>query len=336
MRNHTKTGKWRTALLICGIFIASPATAEPKPTLDLPIDCRIGEDCWLVNFVDRDPGPGRTDFRCGDLSYNAHKGTDIALASIAQMRRGVAVLAAAPGRVTRTRDGMGETDATTSSVDLKGRDCGNGVVIDHGNGWRTQYCHMKAGSLSVAQGSQVARGQRIGDVGLSGRTEFPHVHIAVQMGETLIDPFTGDTQIAACDSTAKIVGLWSEKTQKSLTYPGPQPFNIGFSDAVPDVEDVRAGTLQANTFSSESAAFVFWAESYSLLADDDVHLTLLGPDGDTVSDSRIRIEKTLARYFRFVGRKKPTDGWPLGTYTGEIAITRDDITTTKRASAEIK
>ena len=289
-----------------------------------------------MNFVDRDPGPGHTDFRCGDLSYNAHKGTDIALADIAQMRRGVAVLAAAPGHIIRTRDGMSETDATTSPADLKGRDCGNGVVIDHGNGWRTQYCHMKAGSLSVAEGSRVTRGQRIGDVGLSGRTEFPHVHISVQKSETVIDPFTGNTQIAACDSTAKIVGLWSEKAQRSLTYPGPQPFNIGFSAAVPNVEDVRAGTLQANTFSSESAAFVFWAESYSLLAGDDVRLTLRGPDGGTVSDSRIRIEKTLARYFRFVGRKKPTDGWPLGTYTGEIAITRDDITTTKRASAEIR
>ena len=336
MRNQTTIGKWRAALLVCGMFTASPATAEPMLTLDLPIDCRIGEDRWLVNFVDRDPGPGRTDFRCGDLSYNTHKGTDIALANIAQMRRGVAVLAAAPGRVARTRDGMRETDTTTSPTDLKGRDCGNGVVIDHGKGWRTQYCHMKAGSLAVTQGSQVVRGQRIGDVGLSGRTEFPHIHISVQKDGTVIDPFTGDTQISVCDGTAKLDGLWSETAQKSLAYPGPQPFNIGFSSAVPNVEDVRAGTLQANTFSSESAAFVFWTESYSLLADDDVRLTLRGPDGDIMSDSRILIEKTLARYFRFVGRKKPTDGWPVGTYTGEITITRDGITTTKRANAEIK
>ena len=336
MRNHTKIRKWRTALLVCGIFIASPATAEPKPTLDLPIDCRIGEDCWLVNFVDRDPGPGRTDFRCGDLSYDTHKGTDIALANRATMRRGVAVLAAAPGRVARIRDGMGETGKLTSSADLKGRDCGNGIVIKHEGDWSTQYCHMKAGSLAVAEGSQVMRGQRIGEVGLSGRTEFPHIHITVRKGNTVIDPFTGESQMAACDRTSRMDGLWSETARKDLAYPGPQPFNIGFDDAVPYIDNIRAGIMNESSFSSDSAVFVFWAESYSLLADDDVRLTLLGPDGDTVSDSRIRIEKTLARYFRFVGRKKPTEGWPVGTYTGEIAITRDGITTTKRASAKIK
>ena len=336
MRNHMKIGKWRTALLICGIFIAGPAAAEPKLTLELPIDCRIGDDCWLVNFVDRDPGPGRIDFRCGDLSYNTHKGTDIALANIAQMRRGVAVLAAAPGRVVGIRDGMGETAKTTSSADLKGRDCGNGIMIEHEDGWSTQYCHMKAGSLAVVEGSNVRRGQRIGEVGLSGRTEFPHIHITVRKGNTVIDPFTGESQISACDKTSKMDGLWSDSARKNLAYPGPQPFNIGFDDSVPKVENVRAGLLNENTFSLDAAAFVFWAESYSLLAGDDVRLTLRGPDGNAVSDNRIQIEKTLARYFRFVGRKKPTDGWPVGTYTGEIAVTQDGVTVTKRARAEIR
>ena len=67
-----------------------------------------------------------------------------------------------------------------------------------------------------------------------------------------------------------------------------------------------------------------------------MHLTLRGADGTLLSESRIRIEKPLARYFRFVGRKKPKGGWPKGAYQGAISITRDGVTVTKHASAAIQ
>jgi hypothetical protein len=58
---------WRFALLFGILGLAPLPLHAGPPELSLPLDCKIGETCWLVNLVDRQPGPGRTDFRCGDL-----------------------------------------------------------------------------------------------------------------------------------------------------------------------------------------------------------------------------------------------------------------------------
>ena len=99
------------------------------------------------------PGPAATDFTCGPLSYDGHDGTDIALPTRAAMAEGVAVLAAAPGTVTGIRDGIADFAPV-----IQGKECGNGVVIDHGAGWVTQYCHLRQGS--VAGQTRRQRGNR--------------------------------------------------------------------------------------------------------------------------------------------------------------------------------
>ncbi|MEE8214504.1 MAG: hypothetical protein V3R79_07950, partial [Alphaproteobacteria bacterium] len=109
-------------------FPAHGAEAKP-PALGLPIRCRLGEDCWLVNLVDVDPGPGRRDYACGKRTYDGHKGTDIAIRDLAVMAKGVDVVASAPGIVKAVRDGMNDVDFTLSaSGSIEGRECGNGLV----------------------------------------------------------------------------------------------------------------------------------------------------------------------------------------------------------------
>jgi murein DD-endopeptidase MepM/ murein hydrolase activator NlpD len=51
---------------------------------------------------------------------------------------------------------------TPGAPDVTDRDCGNGVVISHDDGWETQYCHMKKGSISVQDAQCVAMGQILG------------------------------------------------------------------------------------------------------------------------------------------------------------------------------
>jgi murein DD-endopeptidase MepM/ murein hydrolase activator NlpD len=111
------------------------ALAPPAGAFDLafPADCTLGAGCYIQQYHDHDPGPEATDYTCGPLSYDGHDGTDIALPTRAAMATGVAVLAAAPGVVKGLRDGV--ADAAPFPT---GQDCGNGVVIDHGNGWETQ------------------------------------------------------------------------------------------------------------------------------------------------------------------------------------------------------
>ncbi|MEZ5722897.1 MAG: M23 family metallopeptidase [Paracoccaceae bacterium] len=111
------------------------------------------------------------------------------------------MLAAAPGEVRALRDGMPDLGLAGTPPDLlDGQECGNGVLIDHGNGWETQYCHLRAGSVAVAEGDRVERGDRIGLVGYSGHTEFPHVHLGVRHDGAVIDPFDSDgTRVCGAD-----------------------------------------------------------------------------------------------------------------------------------------
>lgn len=325
-------------IAVCAIHALLPQVSHAQtPELSLPVDCVLGETCWLVNFVDHDPGPGASDFRCGSLTYDTHKGTDIAIADDAVMRRGVDVLAAAPGRVRGVRDGMPNSTAADlqSGTALRGRDCGNGVIIDHGDGWSTQYCHMQAGSVRVRSGDRVGRGDVIGRIGRSGRSEFPHIHMTLRRQDTVIDPFTGTTNAAACAVDGNVAGYWTDRVGRALAYPGPQPFHLGFATGRPRKADIEAGRLDETVFSPDIGALVFWAEAFSLKKDDTIHLKLTGPAGELIADNRVVVDRPLAKWHGFSGRKRPGDAWAVGTYTGTIEITRDRDSVTRSVTAVV-
>jgi murein DD-endopeptidase MepM/ murein hydrolase activator NlpD len=54
---------------------------------------------------------------------------------------------------------------------------GNHVVIDHGDGLHSAYAHLRRGSLAVAAGDRVEAGQQLGEVGNSGNSSEPHLHV---------------------------------------------------------------------------------------------------------------------------------------------------------------
>ena len=163
------------ALLAAG---ALPARALE---LDLPLACTPGRDCWIAHHVDHEPGPGLRDHACGTLTYDGHDGVDFALPDLAAMEAGVPVLAAAAGIVRAVRDGEVDQRVEERGREaVAGRECGNGVLLDHGAGWQTQYCHLRRGSVAVAPGDRVTAGTRLGLVGLSGLTSFPHLHFEVR------------------------------------------------------------------------------------------------------------------------------------------------------------
>ena len=284
--------------------------------LTQPIDCVLGNTCDVFQLTDRDPGLAAQDFQCGPLTYDGHKGTDFAVPTEADMRRGVTVVAAAPGVVTATRDGMPDINMfAPGAPDLTGRECGNGVVIDHGEGWETQYCHLAQGSISVTQGDQVASGTPLGDVGLSGQTEFPHLHFAVRKDGDVVDPFLPDGS-AACGTSVET--LWSDP----IPVPGGGIQSAGLLDRIPEFSELRAGGTGVFLARTDSPALVGWALIFGGRAGDVITITLEHDTG-TVIDEAITLERTQAQLFRAAGLKIPVGGWPPGLYTGEIRMTRD-------------
>lgn len=311
-------------LLLLFILIAGPAAALGEPFdlqgLGLPMDCVLGESCWLANYVDMDPSVAARDFRCGRRTYNGHDGTDFAIRDLAVMARGVPVLASASGLVTNVRDGMADlplTDAASRSR-IKGKECGNGVVLDHGGGWETQYCHLRRGSVAVKAGERVEAGARLGLVGLSGQTEFPHVHLTVRRNGRAVDPFTGGDAAAGCGQAGK--SLW--RADLSVPYEEVALYNAGFSADKPDLAAIRRGEVEDGPLPSTAPALVLWVDIFGVEAGDRLAFRVIGPDGKLVLEEEQKIEKTQARRFAYVGKRLKKDAWPAGTYTGVVSLTR--------------
>ena len=315
--------------LAVAVLAAAPALGDIA--LLPPVDCTLGEDCFIQNFFDTDPGPGRRDFACGHLSYDGHDGTDFAVPTLADMARGVAVLAPADGTVTGIRDGMPDIAINTPGAPpLNGRDCGNGVAIDHGGGWTTQLCHLAQGSVSVRTGDRVAAGQPVGRIGLSGNTEFPHVHMALRKDGQEIDPF----RPAASDSCdpAPVPGLWAQP----LAYLPAALTGAGIATDPPDFTQVLAGLPTPDTQDAKGGALVVWAVMLGPKEGDRLTLRLTGPQGP-VQDQTVTLDRDQARAFRFSGRRTPATGWPPGPYRAEITLIRGNsvldqaqVTTTLR------
>jgi murein DD-endopeptidase MepM/ murein hydrolase activator NlpD len=62
---------------------------------------------------------------------------------------------------------------------------GRAVYVDHGGGFVTAYFHLSA--VAVLEGDTVARGQRVGAVGATGRVTGPHLHFVARYGEVSVD-----------------------------------------------------------------------------------------------------------------------------------------------------
>ncbi len=68
--------------------------------------------------------------------------------------------------------------------ELKGY--GNLVIVKHSGGWISAYAHLK--NSAVAIGQKISKGQKIGNVGNSGKVKFPQLYFGLRKGRDAVNP----------------------------------------------------------------------------------------------------------------------------------------------------
>jgi hypothetical protein len=299
------------------------ASADPSPRFALPLECQPNKNCFIQNLFDHDPSDGYRDYHCGTLSYNGHTGTDIRLPDLRAMQQGVAVLAAANGKVRAVRDGMEDKSVRETGKDaLRNREAGNSVLIDHGDGWLTLYAHLKKGSVAVAPGDLVLQGQKLGLVGLSGNTEFPHLHFEVKKRGQSVDPFAPEPNQTGCPGSAAAV-LWDAETNALLQYVPTGVLAGGFAGHPPTQEEVLRGDANlAEPMMPGSPALVFWVNLFGMQAGDIETVKIFAPDGILFAQKSGEIDRSKAQWLTLLGRNKRAGPWAAGLYRGEYSLSR--------------
>ena len=327
-------GRLACCALLAGLAMPGAARAE-GPTLRSPVDCALGETCFVQQLPDMDPGPGATDPFCGPRSYDGHKGTDIRVRSMADLARSpVPVVAMAPGTVRAVRDGMADALLTRpgEAAALDGRDCGNGLVVEHAEGWTSQYCHMARGSIDRTAGERVEAGDALGLMGASGNTQFPHVHVTLRRGETEIDPVTGRALADGCTlSGAGTQPLWDAAMMEAIA-PARTVLGVGLAGVVPDTGTMR---IEGAPPSAETASplAVGWLWAINLRAGDRIRVRLTAPDGTVATDSLSDpLERDRAVHVAFAGsRGAPAAGeWRVeASVVSDGEVTLEDAVTVR-------
>lgn len=96
------------------------------------------------------------------------------------MHNGLDIITSVGTEVIATADAVVQT-VVRSDVTF-----GNYIVLDHGNGYKTTYAHLR--DILVKKGERVKQGKVIGKVGTTGISFAPHLHYEVNFNGSYMNP----------------------------------------------------------------------------------------------------------------------------------------------------
>lgn len=188
MSRTGRSGIWRAGALLAGALagLALPVALSSGEARAQDYRFPAGDEHYGYFYPTAYKDNGGADWNCGGIYYSGHQGSDFGVGSWAGMDEGRRIVAAAEGTVISTNDG--EYDRCSTG------DCGdaNYVIIEHPNGRRTMYWHLKQWTVAVSPGQYVTCGTHLGYAGSSGNSTGPHIHFEVRESSNYSsDPFDG-------------------------------------------------------------------------------------------------------------------------------------------------
>lgn len=305
-------------------FLSSSATSYAVEDFKLafPVKCALNQNCYISSYFDNDRSIGsKADYRCGQVVENDNQnGIHISLSNFINSKLKVPVLAAADGRVVSIAEGLEDLVINRNKVNqFDGNACGNGIIIEHGGGWFTRYCHLQQDSVLVSVGDEVKKRQYIASIGSSGMTDWPRLDFSVSQNNYLFDPFSGKTTLESCGGS--ISPLWEE----DLPYTPFQILNTGFVIGTPAPKAAELGTLQDYQHIPHfSSNLSFWALLFNIRDGDRLIMTLTDPDGHVIEEIDQVLPINASRQLVFLNAKNKSTFWTPGLYIGEVRIERYD------------
>lgn len=308
-------------VLALGVLSLGSQVQASDIKFGLPIKCKLEKDCFIQNLPDIIEGEGVADSFCHRATYNGHKGVDIRLFSLEDIKRNVPVIAAANGIIKATRDG--EIDKLIATQEdrqsVKNKECGNGILIAHPNGFESQYCHMKQGSIVVKKGQQIKQGDTLGFVGSSGFSQFPHIHLSIRKNGQWIDPISGNPPAATCAVSNLQNSLLNQDTHQYFQANTTRLIASGIS-GTPIVHGNLVKIGVPEKLKEVDQAIIGWAWFINLRKNDEIRFTLEGPQGLIAQNTTNPIENHKATYSAFAGKKLQPE---KGEYRLRTELLRD-------------
>jgi murein DD-endopeptidase MepM/ murein hydrolase activator NlpD len=293
-----------------GVLVPATVDRSEGSTFAFPLGCRLGSDCWLGNYVDRDKRSGSArDYEEGELTYDQHEGTDYLVNGFAAMDLGIDVLAAAAGIVVLAEDSFPDrcTDNCPAATE-------NYVFLGHADGTVTTYFHLRKGSVLVTPGETVRRGQKIAEVGSSGSSTDPHLHFdwLEPHSMTYLDPFTTteDTYVTPWESPSPYQG-----------YDGVSVARIALSRQLVELASWSVDPPAATALKTGDSIFIY---AYVVRPEQGRRYSIQLRDGTgTVRDTVTQIPDASAAYFWLpvpVTLAGPAGTWEIRLLDGERLV----------------
>jgi len=97
---------------------------------------------------------------------------------------------------------------------------GNLTILRHDNGWQTYYLHQNMFMPGIVPGAHVGQGQKIGEIGTTGRSTGPHLHYEVHIDWQPVDSMTIQTDSGQTLSGPALIAFAKQRDRIDVSRAG--------------------------------------------------------------------------------------------------------------------